>query len=189
MVEAAPLDVLSFIDLDVERKSAWGPGHHASRQIAVNGVLLGTLLHTVTRRPVEQSTPIVDGQAGAITPAAYLRALLGGPKDDPLSEGRIALGYCDACLDASCGVLLAGTLAIDGASVLWAKIGFEQEHVGPAPKLAAFWKKKSEPEPEPVHDQWIMTPFEPEVTFRFGRDQYLEAIQSERRRLAATQPQ
>ena len=118
MVEAAPLDVLSFVDLDVERKSAWGAGHHASRQIAINGTLLGTLLHTVTRRPVEHSTPLVSGQSGAITPAAYLRALLGGPKDDPLSDGRIALGYCDACLDASCGVLLAATLAIEGTTVL-----------------------------------------------------------------------
>ncbi|MCU1550537.1 MAG: hypothetical protein JWR36_1097 [Glaciihabitans sp.] len=185
MVEAAQRDVLSFVDLDVERKSAWGPGQHTSRQIAVNGTLLGTLLATMTNHAVDQSTPVVDGKSGAVTPAAYFRALLGGPKEDQLPEGRIAIGYCDACLDASCGVLLAATLAIEGTSVLWTRVGFEQEDAGPAPKLTAFWKKKAEPEPEAFREPWITTPFEPEITFRFDRDQYLEAVQAERRRLAA----
>jgi hypothetical protein len=185
MVESAPVDALRFVDLDVERKSAWGPGHFASRQIQVGGTLLGDLLAAHTGRPVEQSTPLVAEHGGAITPAAYLRALLGGPKDDPLGEGRIALGYCDACLDASCGVLLGATLAIEGSTVLWARIGFERLDDGPAPKLTPFWKKSAEP--EPVAAAWEAQPFEPEVTLRFDRDQYLEAIQAERRRLAAAQ--
>jgi hypothetical protein len=188
MVEPAPLDVLRFVDLDVERKSAWGPGHFASRQIEVDGALLGDLLAARAGRPVEQSTPLVHGQSGAIAPAAYLRALLGGPKDDALREGRIAIGYCDACLDASCGVLLAATLSIEGNMVVWSNIGFDQFDEGPAPKLAPFWKKSAGREPEAAdHEVWAFTPFAPDVTLRFDRDQYLEAIQAERRRLAATQ--
>jgi hypothetical protein len=186
MVEAAPLDVLSFVNLPVEHKSAWGPGHFDSRQLAVNGVLLAAHLQSLTRRPVEQSTPIVEGHAGTITPAAYLRALLGGPKDEPMPEGRIALGYCDACLDSSCGVLLAATLSIEGTTVVWSRIGFEQEEIGDAPKLKAFWKKSAPAEPEVVRVPWVTSPFEPEVSLRFDRDQYLETIQSERRRVAAS---
>jgi hypothetical protein len=184
MVEPAPLDTLRFVDLDVERKSAWGPGHHVSRQIAIGTDLLSSYLAARTGSSVEQSTPIVEGKTGATTPAAYLRALLGGPKDDPLGEGRIALGYCDACLDSSCGVVLAATLAIEGTTVLWARIGFEQLDEGPAPKLTAFWKKAAPV--APVEANWEPHPFEPAITLRFDRDQYLEAIQSERRRLAAS---
>jgi hypothetical protein len=188
MAEPAPLDVLSFVDLPVERKSAWGPGHFASRQIDVDGKLLSDLLAARTGNVVEQSTPLVDSHSGAITPAAYLRALLGGPKDDPLRAGRIAIGYCDACLDASCGILLAANLSIEGDTVLWSSIGFDQYDEGPAPKLTPFWKKTTEPAADTTdHEVWALTPFEPEVTLRFGRDQYLEAIQGERRRLAAAQ--
>jgi hypothetical protein len=188
MAESAPLDVLRFVDLDVERKSAWGPGHFASRQIEVDGALLGDLLGARVGRAVEQSTPLVTGQSGSITPAAYLRALLGGPKDDALREGRIAIGYCDACLDASCGVLLAANLGIEGNTVLWSNIGFDQFDAGPAPKLTPFWKKSTGVEPAPQdHEIWAFTPFSPDITLRFDRDQYLEAIQSERRRLAAAQ--
>jgi hypothetical protein len=184
MVESAPLDLLGFVDVEVERKTAWGPGRHASRQIEINGELLDRVLAVRTGHSVEQSTPLVDGRLGAVTPAAYLRALLGGPKDDPLHEGRIAIGYCDGCLDASCGVLLGATLAIDGDTVLWSHIGFEQLDEGPAPKLIPFWRKSAAPASD-VAAVWEPLPFVPEVTLRFRRDQYLEAIQAERRRLAA----
>jgi hypothetical protein len=188
MVEPASLDVLRFTDLPVERKSAWGPGQFASRQLEVDTHLLSNYLAARTGRVIEQSTPMVDGRSGAITPAAYLRALLGGPKDDPLREGRIAIGYCDACLDASCGILLAADLSIEGNVVLWSAIGFDQFDEGPAPKLSPFWKKSAEPQPEvDDHEVWAYTPFEPDVTLRFDRDQYLEAIQAERRKLAAQQ--
>jgi hypothetical protein len=189
MAESARLDELRFVDLPVERKSAWGPGEFASRQIEVDGQLIGDYLTARAGRAVEQSTPLVAGHSGAITPAAYLRALLGGPKDDPLRAGRIAIGYCDACLDASCGVLLAANLSIDGDTVLWSSLGFDQYDEGPAPKLTPFWKKSAEPAPVvvPDHEVWVLTPFEPEITLRFNRDQYLEAIQAERRRLAAHQ--
>jgi hypothetical protein len=184
MVEPAQLDTLQFVDLDVERRSAWGAGLFASRQIAVGGTLLSDYLAARTGSEVEQSTPIVDGRSGATTPAAYLRALLGGPKDDPLAEGRIAIGYCDACLDSSCGTVLAASMTLEGNAVVWSRIGFERLDAGPAPKLTAFWKKT--PEPEPVEPTWEPDPFEPEITLRFDRDQYLEAIQAERRRLIAT---
>jgi hypothetical protein len=189
MAESARLDVLRFVDLPVERKSAWGPGEFGSRQIEVDGQLIGDYLAARTGRVVEQSTPLVTGHSGAITQAAYLRALLGGPKDDPLRDGRIAIGYCDACLDASCGVLLAANLGIDGDTVLWSSIGFDQYDEGPAPKLTPFWKKSADPAPAVAadHEVWAFTPFAPEITLRFHRDQYLEAIQAERRRLAAHQ--
>jgi hypothetical protein len=188
MVDTVHLDVLGFADVAVERKSAWGPGAFPSRQLTINGRLLGDHLSIVVGHPVEQSTPLVAGHGGAITPGAYLRALLGGPKDDPLRAGRIAIGYCDACLDASCGVLLAATLGVEGDSVLWSAIGFDQYDEGAAPKLTPFWKKIPEPEePAPDHEFWALTPFKPTINLRFGREQYLEAIQSERRRLAANQ--
>ncbi|HEY5319704.1 MAG TPA: hypothetical protein VIJ76_02400 [Galbitalea sp.] len=184
MVEAVPLNVLRFVELSVERKSAWGPGRYDSRQIEVDGELLDSYLTSRAGRAVQQSTPLVDGHAGAVTAGAYLRALLGGPKDDPLREGRIAIGYCDGCLDASCGVLLGASLAIDGATVVWSGIGFEQLDEGPAPKLTPFWKKAAEPPPA-IDATWEPQPFEPEITLRFDKSQYLEAIQAERRRLAA----
>jgi len=187
MAENAQLDVLRFVDVNVERKSAWGPGEYASRQIEVDGMLLGEFLGAAVGHAVEQSTPLVDQHAGVITPAAYLRALLGGPKDDPLPEGRIAIGYCDGCLDGTCGILLGATLGIEGSTVLWSAIGFDQFDAGPAPKLTPFWKKSA---PEPVAEavqQWTPTPFEPTITLRFDRDQYLEAIQSERRRVGTAQ--
>lgn len=186
MAETVQLDILRFVDTSVERKSAWGPGQFASRQIEIDGQPLGEYLAVRVGRSVEQSTPIVTDHTGAITPAAYLRALLGGPKDDPLPERRIAIGYCDACLDASCGVILGATLSIEGSSVLWSRIGFDQFDEGEAPKLKAFWKKAAEPEPSTAgRAAWVVTPFDPEITLRFGRDEYLEAVQAERRHLAA----
>jgi hypothetical protein len=188
MVEAAPLNVLRFVELAVERKSAWGPGHYASRQIEIDGELLDGYLTSRTGRAVQQSTPLVEGHAGAVTSGAYLRALLGGPKDDPLREGRIAIGYCDGCLDASCGVLLGASLAIDGATVLWSRIGFEQLDEGPAPRLTPFWRKSAEPAVS-IDATWEPRPFEPEIALRFDKSRYLEAIQAERRRLAAATAQ
>jgi hypothetical protein len=187
MADADRLDVLRFVDLPVERRSAWGPGEHPSRQLEVNGELLSHYLGGRTGLVIEQSTPLVDGQSGVITPAAYLRALLGGPKDDVLAEGRVAIGYCDACLDGTCGKLLATTLQVQGDIVLWAAIGFENFDEGEAPKLTPFWKK-SGAEPEPSSGaQWTAAPFAPYVTLCFARDQYLETLQAERRRLASQQ--
>ena len=187
MADTDRLDVLHFVDLPVERKSAWGPGEYPSRQIAINGITLSDYLAERTGAPVEQSTPLVDEHVGTITPAAYLRALLGGPKDDQLAEGRVAIGYCDACLDGTCGKLLAATLRVEGDIVMWAAIGFENFDEGEAPKLTPFWKK-SGAEPEPSSGaQWTPAPFEPYVTLFFARDQYLEVLQAERKRLAAQQ--
>ena len=180
-------DVLRFVDVPVERKSAWGPGEYASRQIEVNGQLLSDLLAARTGTPIEQSTPLVDQHVGVITPAAYLRALLGGPKDDVLQDGRVAIGYCDACLDGTCGTLLAATLSVEGDTVAWSAIGLEVFDDGQAPKLTPFWKKTAaEPAPETT-SQWSPSPYSPDISLRFARDQYLEALQGERRRLAAQQ--
>jgi hypothetical protein len=188
MADQGRLDVLRFIDLPVERKSAWGPGEYPSRQLEINDQLLGDYLAAVTGQPVEQSTPIVEGRTGTITPAAYLRALLGGPKDDILADGRIALGYCDACLDGSCGVLLAATIGADDEFVTWSAIGFEHFDEGEAPKLTPFWKKSSAPEPAATASSpWMPSPFDPEVVLRFARADYLETLQNERRRLGAHQ--
>jgi hypothetical protein len=187
MADADRLNVLRFVDVPVERRSAWGPGEHASRQLEVNGELLSHYLGAATGTVVEQSTPIVDGHSGVITPAAYLRALLGGPKDDVLAEGRVAIGYCDACLDGTCGKLLAATLQVHGDMVIWTAIGFENFDEGEAPKLTPFWKK-SGAEPDPSSGaQWTPAPFVPYVTLFFARDQYLETLQAERRRLTAQQ--
>jgi hypothetical protein len=187
MADADRLDVIRFVDLPVERRSAWGAGEYQSRQLEINGELLGHYLAARTGREVEQSTPIVDGQSGVVTPAAYLRALLGGPKDDALAEGRVAIGYCDACLDGTCGKLLAATLRVEGDIVMWTAIGFENFDEGEAPKLTPFWKK-SGAEPEPSSGaQWTPAFFVPYVTLFFARDQYLETLQAERRRLAAQQ--
>jgi hypothetical protein len=187
MADAEWLDVLRFVDLPVERKSAWGPGEYPSRQIQINGHLLSDFLAARTGAPVEQSTPLVDDHVGVITPAAYLRALLGGPKDDPLEDGRVAIGYCDACLDGTCGTLLAATLSVEGEAVTWSAIGFETFDEGQAPKLTPFWKKSNAEPPAASDAKWAPAPFSPEVSLRFARDQYLEALQGERRRLAAQQ--
>jgi hypothetical protein len=187
MADTDRLAVLRFVDLRVERKSAWGPGEYASRQIEIDGQLLSNYLTARTGAPAEQSTPIVDEHVGIVSPAAYLRALLGGPEDDLLAEGRVAIGYCDACLDGTCGTLLATTLGVDGEIVSWNNIGFEVFEDAAAPKLTPFWKKGGvEPAPA-VAARWTPAPFAPEISLRFARAQYLEAIQDERRRLAARQ--
>lgn len=186
MSDPVRLDTLRFVDVPVERRSAWGAGEHASRQIEINGTLLGDYLAASTGRAIEQSTPIVEGHSGVITPGAYLRALLGGPKDDPLADGRVAIGYCDACLDGTCGTLLAATLGVEGDVVSWLSIGFEQFDDGRAPKLTPFWKK-AQPEPEAVSVPWVPTPFQPEINLRFSRSAYLDTLQAERRRLASQQ--
>ena len=187
MADTDRLDVLRFVDLPVERKSAWGPGEYPSRQIEINGQLLSDYLAALTGHEIEQSTPLVEGQSGTITPAAYLRALLGGPKDDPLAEGRVAIGYCDACLDGTCGKLLAATLQVQGDVVIWGAIGFETFDEGEAPKLTPFWKK-SGAAPEPSSGpQWTPASFAPYVTLFFERADYLETLQAERRRLASQQ--
>jgi len=188
MADPNRLDVLQFVDLPVERKSAWGPGFYPSRQIQVNGVLLTDYLAGATGRAIEQSTPLVEGHVGAITPAAYLRALLGGPKDDVLADGRIAIGYCDACLDGTCGTLLAATLAVTGEVVSWSSIGFERFDEGEAPKLTPFWKKSSAPEvAATATPPWQPKPFEPTISLNFARSDYLETLQNERRRLGSHQ--
>jgi hypothetical protein len=187
MPDAHRLDVLRFVDLPVERKSAWGPGEYASRQLEVNGQLLGDLISSRTGSVIEQSTPIVVGHVGVIAPAAYLRALLGGPKDDVLADGRVPIGYCDACLDGTCGVLLAATLSVEGDIVGWSDIGFESYDDGVAPRLTPFWRK-ADPNAAPASEaHWEPSPFVPEISRRFARDQYLEALQGERRRLADQQ--
>jgi hypothetical protein len=186
MVDTDRFDVLRFVDLPVERRSAWGPGEYPSRQIEIDGQLLSDLLAARTGTTVEQSTPIVQDHVGVITPAAYLRALLGGPKDDALADGRVAIGYCDACLDGTCGTLLAATLSVEGDTVTWSGIGFEIFEEGEAPKLTPFWKKAAEPAPESAA-RWVPASFSPVISLRFEREQYLEALQSERRRLAAHQ--
>ena len=185
MADVDRLDVLRFVDHPVERRSAWGPGEYQSRQVEINGQLLGDLLAGLTGSPVEQSTPIVDEHVGVVTPAAYLRALLGGPKDDVLANGRVAIGYCDACLDGTCGTLLAATLGVDGDVVSWSAIGFEVFDDGVSPRLTPFWKKTNTAPAEQPH--WEPTPFSPDITLRFARDQYLEVLQAERRRLDARQ--
>ena len=187
MADTDQLDVLRFVDLAVERKSAWGPGEYASRQIEVNGQLLNDYLAARIGGPVEQSTPIVEEHVGIITPAAYLRALLGGPKDDVLDEARVAIGYCDACLDGTCGKLLAATLGVEGDTVSWTNIGWEVFDDGQAPKLTPFWKKSGAEPAAQASARWSPAPFDPDVSLRFSRDQYLEALQAERRRLAALQ--
>jgi hypothetical protein len=187
MAEPDVLDTLRFVDLPVERRSAWGPGEFASRQLEVNGRLLSDYLAARIGVAVEQSTPIVDDHVGVVTPAAYLRALLGGPKDDLLADGRVAIGYCDACLDGTCGTLLAATLSVEGDTVTWTGIGFESFDEGEAPKLMPFWKKSGGEAPADVPAGWTPAPFSPDVSLRFARDQYLEALQAERRRLAAQQ--
>jgi hypothetical protein len=187
MVDTDPMNVLGFVDLAVERKSAWGPGEYASRQIQVDGQLLSDYLAARAGTAVEQSTPLVDGHVGVITPAAFLRALLGGPKDDVLEDGRVAIGYCDACLDGTCGTLLAATLSVEGDTVSWSNIGFETFDEGVAPKLTPFWKKSTGEQTGEVAAHWVASPFAPTITLRFARDQYLEALQTERKRLAAAQ--
>jgi hypothetical protein len=187
MVDTGQRHVLRFVDLAVERKSAWGPGEFASRQIEIDGQLLSDFVAARTGAPIEQSTPLVQDHVGSITPAAYLRALLGGPKDDVLEGGRVAIGYCDACLDGTCGKLLAATLSVEGDTVSWSGIGFEEFDEGQAPKLTPFWKKASGVPAEESPARWIPAPFTPEITLRFARDQYLEALQAERRRLGAQQ--
>jgi hypothetical protein len=184
MADTDQLDVLRFVDLAVERKSAWGPGAYASRQIEINGQLLSDYLTARTGSIIEQSTPIVEEHAGIITPAAYLRALLGGPKDDPLDDTRVAIGYCDACLDGTCGKLLAVTLAVEGDTVSWTGIGWELFDDGQAPKLTPFWKKSAGEATSEASARWSAAPFAPDVSLRFARDQYLVALQSERMRLA-----
>ena len=187
MVDTGLRDWIRFVDLTVERKSAWGPGEYASRQIEIDGQLLSDYLAARVGAPVEQSTPIVQDHVGLITPAAYLRALLGGPKDDVLAEGRVAIGYCDACLDGTCGKLLAATLSVDGDTVSWSNIGFEEFDEGQAPKLTPFWKKSSGEPAVETAAHWTPAPFTPEITLRFFRDQYLEALQAERVLLGAHQ--
>jgi hypothetical protein len=186
MPDAERLDVLSFVDLPVERKSAWGPGAYDSRQLAINGQLFGDYVAARTGSTIEQSTPLVIGHSGVISPAAYLRALLGGPKDDVLADGRVAIGYCDACLDGTCGVLLAATLSVEGDIVGWSDIGFETYDDGVAPRLTPFWKK-ADANAAAVSAHWDPSPFVPEISLRFRREQYLEALQGERRRLADRQ--
>jgi hypothetical protein len=188
MTDPQGLDVLRFVDLAVERKSAWGPGEHASRQLEVNGQLLSDYLAVRIGQPVEQSTPLVEDRSATVTAAGYLRALLGGPKEDALLDGRIAIGYCDACLDGTCGVLLAATLGVVGDTVTWSEIGFEHFDEGEAPKLTPFWKKAPSSEPAPAaRPPWLPEPFEPRIELRFARDAYLETLQNERRRLGAQQ--
>jgi hypothetical protein len=187
MAEIDNRDVLRFVDVAVERKSAWGPGEHASRQIEVNGQLLNDYLAARTGAVVEQSTPLVQDHVGIVTPAAYLRALLGGPKDDVLDDGRVAIGYCDACLDGTCGTLLAATLSVEGDAVIWSAIGFEVFEEGDAPKLTPFWKKASAEPVAAASARWTPAPYAPDVTLRFDRAQYLDALQAERKRLAAQQ--
>ena len=65
--------------------------------------------------------------------------------------------------------------------------GFERFDEGEAPKLTPFWKK-SAAEPAPAATAgWATAPFEPNVTLRFARADYLEVLQNERRRLATQQ--
>jgi hypothetical protein len=187
MADGDRLDVLHFVDLPVERRSAWGPGEYASRQLSINGQLLGDMIAARTGNTTEQSTPLVQGHVGVITPAAYLRALLGGPKDDVLADGRVAIGYCDACLDGTCGTLLAATLSVEGDVVSWSAIGFEVYDDGVAPRLTPFWKKPSADQTPAAEAHWEPSPFSPDVSLHFARDHYLETIQAERRRLAGQQ--
>jgi hypothetical protein len=119
-------------------------------------------------------SPIIADPAFADHNRRYLRNLLGERGDDGLRDGRIALGYCPVCGDGSCGSLLAAAWEVTEAEVAWVAIGWEEEHFGefgPAGEVI------------PPREWWTPRPFEPEVTFRFDRKAYEEAIAAEIRSL------
>ena len=175
------IDVLGFVDS--RRAKPLGEGHSGSREITVNGVLLATLATQAYGHEVDPVTPLVDDYP-QLAPD-FLAALTGGPVNEELRTGRVALGYCPVCLDSSCGSLFAATLLISELNVEWRDLGYEEECFGTFEKRfggrLGYFRAISHP-PE---EWWLPDPIRPELHFTFDRSQYECAVNAELDRVGA----
>jgi hypothetical protein len=175
------VDVLSFVDVAYESPGRT-PAAHNLRQLSVNGMTLGTHLSAAYRQPEPASSPLVDGDDDN---QRFLQGLLGEPGPDALRAGRIALGYCDQCLDSSCGILAAGTLSLSETEVTWRDIGFEQEHFGElVPRFRGIFGLVGARSVPPA-EWWTPNPVDPPLAFTFERRAYFATIDAERARNSA----
>lgn len=171
-------DVLSFVDETYESPLP-NREQMARRQLSVNGMTFDLHLSAAYGHNISASSPLVDGFTSRSDDRVYLRGLLGESGTDALRAGRIGIGFCEICLDSSCGNLAAATLTLSPTEVLWSDIGLEEEHFGElVPRFrgvfGSFLTKSI-----PPAEWWTPDPVEPPLRFTFERSAYEATIEAE----------
>ncbi len=172
-------DVLSFGDGRLTVASKETP----VRELTVNGIAFRTLLDAVSSIRPGPISPITAQWEGR---RRNLRGLLGEEQTEQVRDGRVVLAVCPSCFDASCGMLIAGSLAIGPRYASWSSIGLEHEHPGTLVKrfhglLGRFRADVIAPE-----EWWTPSAFAPEWGFKFDREQYFSEIAAELDRFEKT---
>ena len=160
------MDVLAFTE---EAFGVFIPVDY--RQLTIGGTTLAALVGADTSAPLTADSP-VDHQL------RYLRGLRDGSNADGLRAGRIAIGYCRNCHDASCGEMVAASVAFTETTVTWTDIGFEVEHVGTLEKRFGGWLGNIGARAVAPPEWWTPRPIAG-LAFEFDRAEYLAAIEKE----------
>jgi hypothetical protein len=169
------VDVVSFVDTLLPLD-----GGTASRQIAINGTSLQSIIDTHSGHNARQSTQLVDGMPAA-GKSEYLHVLLGESTDEQLPGGRIPIGWCDTCFGND-GWVLAATLEITHDLVHWRAFGCDGENGFPFSNSGPWWMRRRVPPPADW-EWWTANPFDPDLSFTFERTQYEAAIAAELARI------
>jgi hypothetical protein len=180
MADALTPDVLSFVDREIEPR-ATAPRKTGSRQLAINGVPIGEILGQFDDAQVV--SPTAPAAADSASIVRYLKSLIGHPGAEILRPGRVAVAYCAACLDSSCGVMLVTSVQANAEIVRWSAMGLEDANYYEDPRPRAFWKKAEPVEVPADHEWWIPNPIQPEIVYTFSRPQYQLAVQDEINRI------
>lgn len=175
------VDSLSFFDLELTVNGTV----YRSRQIAINGRSFSELLSAQYGDEDDGNamSPLLGGPA-SLEEHHFLQALIGGSPVESLRPGRIALGYCGACFDSSCGIMAAARLDVTESTVSWSAIGFEEEHVGEYVRLSRRLRSPFR-QVIPPPEWWTPNPVSETFTFTFDRGRYFSAVEAELTRLWA----
>jgi hypothetical protein len=171
-------DVLSFVD-EIYESPLPRREQMVRRQLSVNGMTLDLHLSAAYGHNISASSPLVSGLTSRSDDRVFLRGLLGEPGSDALRAGRIGVGFCEICLDSSCGNLAAAMLTLSPTEVLWSEIGLEEEHFGElVPRFRGVFGSCLNRSIPPA-EWWTPDPVEPPLRFAFERTAYVATIEAE----------
>jgi hypothetical protein len=160
------VDVLAFA---AEEHGTFIPIEY--RQLTVNGVPLATVVDADTSAPLTADSPIEHQRR-------FLTGLLDGSNGDGLRTGRIAIGYCRTCFDASCGEVLGAAVSFENDVVTWTAIGFESEHTATMEKRFGGWLGNIGARAVAPPEWWTPNPIAG-LEYTFDRAAYTATIEKE----------
>lgn len=128
--------VPSVMTAHVKEKVGWLRSRFVDRDFAfqdwlIDDVPLRRLVAWPNGDQAGEVTPIQNDWAGPDLAIASLRTLLGQDSgrdwDTKMPDGRVALLFCESCLDFGCGALTA-ELFIDSEAAEWRNVGWQVDY-------------------------------------------------------------